>query len=284
VATVRPNLARQVGFHLNGSDVLLDLVGFDPTDPASGPTLMVSGSRDVGTSGVVVDRVFASQQGVQVGDRLTLNGVRLRVTGISSGGDMVMYQSAFAALPTARRVLGMPADDQALLVTVQPGARLDTVAAAVTAAVPDVIVLSTDELVAANQKPLNDSFVPIIGVLVVIGFLVGVTVIGLTTYSAVLERRREYGVLTAVGARPRQMLGLVLTQALLASAIGYVAGVGLAFGVGRAAAAWVPQFVIRIQGGDLAATAVVALAMAAVAAVLPLTRITRIEPGEVFRA
>ena len=135
-----------------------------------------------------------------------------------------------------------------------------------------------------NQKPLNESFLPIIGVLVGIGFLVGVTVIGLATYSAVLERRREFGVLKAGGARGSQMLRLVLVQALLAAAAGYALGLGLAALIGWAAAAWVPQFVTNLQLVDLAAVAVAALVMAAVAASIPLVRIARIEPGEVFRA
>jgi putative ABC transport system permease protein len=232
---------------------------------------------------VVVDRVFAATNGVDLDDVLTLNRVRLRVTGISTGGDMVMYQSAFAAMPTTRRILGMPAHDQALLVSLAPAADRASVTAAVQAAVPDVTVYSTDELVTRNQKPLKESFIPIIGVLVGIGFLVGVTVIGLTTYSAVLERRREFGVLKAVGARGSQMLRLVLVQALLAAAAGYALGLGLAATVGWAAAAWVPQFVTNLQLVDLAAVAVAALVMAAVAASIPLVRIARIEPGEVFR-
>lgn len=284
VAAVRPYLARQVGFQLHGRDVLVDLVGFDPADPVTGPRTMVSGSQDVGAGGIVLDTVFAQQQGARVGDTLVLNGVSLRVTGISSGGDMVMYQNAYAALPTVRRVLNMPSADQALLVSLTPGASLADVASRIQAAVPDSAVYSTADLVQRNQRPLNDSFVPIIGVLLVIGFLVGVTVIGLTTYSAVLEKRREYGVLKSVGARGSQLLQVVLTQAAIAAAIGYAAGVGLAYLVGGAAARWVPQFVTKILPTDLGWVGVAALAMAVVASAMPLLRISRIDPAEVFRA
>lgn len=178
----------------------------------------------------------------------------------------------------------MPAADQALLVTLAPGVRLADVAPRIRAAVPDATVYSTGELVERNQRPLNESFVPIIGVLLVIGFLVGVTVIGLTTYSAVLEKRREYGVLKSVGARASQMLQVVLTQAVIAAAIGYAAGVGLAFLIGGAAARWVPQFVTKILPTDVGWVGAAALAMAAVASAIPLLRISRIDPAEVFRA
>lgn len=284
VAAVHPYLARQVGFKLNNTDVLLDLVGFDPEHPATGPSRIVAGSATVGSDGIVVDTVFASKQNVRVGDRLVLNGVSLHVTGISAGSDMIMYQLAYTSFATARTVLAMPDHDQALLVTLKPGAQLGDVSARIAAAVPDSAVYGTAEMVQRNQRPLNDSFVPIIGVLLTIGFLVGVAVVGLTTYSAVLEKRREYGMLKALGAKTGDVIRLVLVQSGIAAAAGYVGGVGLAFLVGAAAAEWVPQFVTKILPGDVALVALATVAMAAIASVVPLARIGRIDPAEVFRA
>lgn len=52
------------------------------------------------------------------------------------------------ALPTVRRVLNMPAADQALLVSLAPGARLGDVAPRIRAVVPDSAVYGTAEFVA----------------------------------------------------------------------------------------------------------------------------------------
>ncbi len=60
-----------------------------------------------------------------------------------------------------------------------------------------------------------------------IGFVIGLAVMALTTYIAALPRRREYGVLKALGARNGHLYRAVLAQALPAS--GWAWRRGLAF-------------------------------------------------------
>jgi putative ABC transport system permease protein len=231
-----------------------------------------------------VDRVFAAKHRVHRGDALTLNGQRLHVTGISSGGDMVMFQYAYVSTPTARAVLSMPDVDNALLVQLTPGADSRAVAEQIRSLSPRVAVRDTATMVATNQRVITDSFLPVIRVLLAVGFAVGVAVIGLTIYSAVLEKRREYGVLKALGARARQLATAVASQALLAAAGGYVVGAGLAMAARQAAQRWVPAFVSDIVATDLAWVAAATILMALVASLIPLARLGRIDPAEAFRS
>lgn len=120
--------------------------------------------------------------------------------------------------------------------------------------------------------------------LVGLGFVVGAAVVGLTMYSAVLEKRRELGVLKAVGASTRDLAVVVLTQAALASGIGCLLGVGLSVLASRATQAWVPQFVTALRAGDVALVAIAVVGMAVVAALAPLGRLSRIDPAEAFRS
>ncbi|HEX6195300.1 MAG TPA: ABC transporter permease [Jiangellaceae bacterium] len=284
VAAVHPYLARQVGFSLRDEQTLLYLVGFDPADPVSGPPEVVSGTDRVAPDGIVVDEVFAANHDVGLGDTLTLNGFDLEVAGVSRGGDMVMYQYAYVTTPTARNVLSMPDQNNALLVQLAPGTDPESVAERISSLSSQLRVRDTDAMVAVNQRVITDSFLPVISVLLVIGFVVGVAVIGLTIYSAVLEKRREYGVVKALGARSWQLTAVVAIQALLAAAGGYLVGVGLAVAGRQAAERWVPAFVADIVPGDLVRVAAATVAMAVIAAVIPLARIARIDSAEVFRA
>src|SRR3990172_3816654 len=84
------------------------------------------------------------------------------------------------------------------------------------------------EWMASNRKMVDDTFLPIILVLLVIGFMVGVAVIGLTIYTATVEQSREYGVLKAIGATNWKLYGIVFKQAILAGLLGYVLGAALA--------------------------------------------------------
>ena len=284
VAAVHPYLARQVGFALHDEPALVYLVGFDPAEPIAGPAAMVSGSATPGEHGIILDEVFATKHDVRIGEDVTLNGITLQVNGISSGGDMVMFQYAYVSTPTARRVLAMPDVDNALLVQLGADADQSAVTARIEALSPELSVRDTATVVAVNQRVITDSFLPVITVLLVIGFAVGVAVIGLTIYSAVLEKRREYGVIKALGARADQLVITIATQAMLAALAGYAVGIGLALASRAAAARWVPAFVSEITAGDLIWIAGATVAMAVLASAIPLTRIARIDPAEVFRS
>jgi len=284
VAAVYPYLARQVGFMLHDQQSLLYLVGFDPSAPVTGPARMVSGSAQPSEDGIIVDEVFARKHGVHLGEELVVNGTTLHVTGISNGGDMVMFQYGYVSIPTARRVLGMPDVDNALLVQLAPEADARDVGTRIAAFSPRLLVRDTAAVVAVNQRVITDSFLPVITVLLVIGFAVGVAVIGLTIYSAVLEKRREYGVIKALGARADQLVVVIATQAMLAAIIGYAVGIGLAMAARAAAARWVPAFVSQIVPADLLWIAGATAAMAVLASAIPLLRIARIDPAEVFRS
>lgn len=67
------------------------------------------------------------------------------------------------------------------------------------------------------------------GTLVVFAIITGFFIIGLTLYSAVLDRLKDYGTLKAIGATNGYVRRLILTQALIFAAIGFVIAVGLLF-------------------------------------------------------
>lgn len=67
-------------------------------------------------------------------------------------------------------------------------------------------------------------------VLIVIVFIVAVGVLN-TVLMSVLERRREYGILKAVGTKPSQIIKLVLLEVTILSIICIIIGTGIGYGV-----------------------------------------------------
>jgi putative ABC transport system permease protein len=281
VASVRPYVARLVATQVKGTDAVVYLVGFDPDDPVVGPSELVEGTADIGPSGLIVDEVFARQHDLSVGDHLAIGMQDLTIEGVSRGGDLVMFQYAFATEETAREVLGLQDVDNAELVRLEAGADPH----AVRAALDDdarVQVRDPAQLIEVNQRPINAGFLPVVRVLLILAFVVGVAVVGLVIYSSVVERRREYGMLKALGAKPRHLVAVIATQALLAAAAGFVVGFALALAWRAASQRWVPQFITEIRVADLVLVAALTAGMALLAALLPLLRIARIDPAEVF--
>ncbi len=152
-------------------------------------------------------------------------------------------------------------------------------------AAPDLPIAGTatmDEAVAASVAP------PRFRMWLLVLFAMAATLIatcgiyGLMAY-AVAQRRREIGVRMALGARPSDVLRLVLTRALAVIGSGLVAGLVGAFVVTRV----LRRFLFGVTPTDPVAFATVTLLLMAVgllAAWLPVRRATRINPSIALRA
>jgi putative ABC transport system permease protein len=184
----------------------------------------------------------------------------------------------------ARELLAVPGHTSYLLVVALPGADPDQLAAAVEGAVPGVRALPRAEFAAANRSEVSGTFLPIVSVLVVVAFLVGAAVVGITIYTATVERVQEYGVLKAIGASAGQLFRIVLAQSAIVGVAGFAIGVPLTVGVNRFAERYVPEFVTLVLAGDVAAVFVAAVGMALLASLIPVRRLAGIDPASVFRA
>lgn len=100
------------------------------------------------------------------------------------------------------------------------------------AALPIIDVRSGDDIVAASARPgqLTGSVIGAFAVSALI--LAAIGLYGLISYS-VAQRRQELGVRAAIGARPRDLMQLVLGQSLRVTVIGIVWGAGAAVAVSR---------------------------------------------------
>jgi putative ABC transport system permease protein len=248
------------------------------------PTLAAAAGLTLPTPGqVVLDRILAKQDGLEVGDTISLRGVQLTVMRIDDLAGMGVSQFAILSAEDARNTIALPGYVNFLLVRVVPDVSPVQVAAAITEAVPGVRPMVRSEFADANRAEISALFVPIVRVLLVVAFLVGTAVVGVTIYSSTVERTREYGVLKALGATGPDLLRIVLTQSVVVGIAGFLTGVPLAAGVNWIAAELVPRFVTLIRWQDLAVVFAAALGMSVVAALIPIRRVTTIDPASVFR-
>ncbi|MBI4261230.1 MAG: ABC transporter permease [Actinobacteria bacterium] len=284
VASVRPYLGRIVAFRQGGEEFRTFAVGIAGDERVGGAITVVEGTARPGPGEIVIDRVLAKNTGLSIGDRVRIRDLRLRVAGVSAGGDMVAFQYSFVAMSEARRLQGTVGVVNFLLVELLRGADPTAVARRIEDRLPDAEAWTEGQVIDRNQGVIEDAFLPMVAVLLAIGFVVGTAVIGLTTYSAVLEKRREYGVLKALGATFGAGLRAVLSQSAIAGATGYLLGVAAGLAVGRWVPGAVPQFTIDIDGRHLVGVLALAGAMVLASVFFPLRRIGRIDPAEVFTA
>lgn len=119
------------------------------------------------------------------------------------------------------------------------------------------------------------------GTLVVFAIVSGFFIIGLTMYSAALDRIRDYGTLKAIGASNGYVRRLILTQAAIFALTGFIIAYALleGFRSGVRGRGLIFEFSWEVKLGILAVTMFIAV----FGAVFALRRITKLEPAAVFR-
>lgn len=257
------------------------VIGFEE-DGLGGPAGIKQGTGTPAMGEVVIDEVLARRAGISLGDEVGLGFRTLEVVGISSGGNLLVTQLSFVHTEEARLLIGIDGFVNFALVTAEPGRAGEALDALL--ATPGISAFDRETYAASSRQLLENNLLPILLVVMVLSFGVGSIVVGLTTYSSIAEREREFGVLKALGTPPTGLVRIVLEQSLASSLAGFVLGMLLALLLARVTTAMVPQFVTIFALRDMATVLALACVMSVVASVLPIVRIVRIDPLSVFKA
>jgi putative ABC transport system permease protein len=252
------------------------LIGSSPGQPGVAWSLS-RGRAPAADNEVAIDRVLAAKHGLGLGDRLAVADRGYRVVGITRHASF-MTGYVFATHRAVETLLGALGKTNAILVgTDQPTMVRARLAAS------GLTVLATPQLRRTAVKLNTKVFGAPLRLMVAIAFAAGVLIVALTVYAQVAERRREYGIVKALGASSRRLVALAVTHTLVMAALGLVAG-GLLLAAGRALLAWArPQFEVVITPGLLAQAVGAALVMALLAAIIPARRLARLDPASAYR-
>ncbi len=233
---------------------------------------------------IIIEATLSRKSGLGEGDVVTLGSVPLRVGSVRPRSAEVLTPFAFINFQDAREIFGGATTVNYGMVVLQEGTELAPVREALLARYLRGAVLSSEEFAESIRKEIDESFIPVIVVLVAIGFVVGAAVVGLTIYTATIERTREFGVMKAVGGSPFFLYRVVLSQSAMLTAGGFAVGLLAAFVVARLAERAVPEFVTEFQLRDVAVVFAASGVMSVLAAFLPVRRVNSIDPAIVFRA
>lgn len=281
VARVVPVIVQYVVLDMHGRKEFSLMIGFDSAR-GGGPWEMHEGSARITDHEIIFDAVVAKRHGVRVGDTVTILGKQLRVAGLSGGTSSWMTGTFFVTFDTASELIRAGGNPSFVLVKLGPGSDARRVARNIEQKTE--LTATSRAIVDANDLGLYSRILngPLL-VMIVVAFLIGVALVGLTTYTATVERTKEYAALKAIGMRNGRLYLIVLEQAIISSIVGFVAGVGLAFAAQALLRAYAPQFLVTIEWQSVARLFVVALAMGALSALVPARVIATLDPSLAFR-
>jgi putative ABC transport system permease protein len=161
--------------------------------------------------------------------------VRLHVIGVVGGlilGDQGQGAGSYIGSTNTFARLGGRGAGTTLLIKTAHGVNVASFARALRIATfnQGVDVITQAELVSINNQ-WTAWFSGVFTLLFKSAVVVGVLSFGILALRAAIERRRTIGVLRAVGYRPAQVLGGLLTEAVVTTTVGVAAGIGIGFAI-----------------------------------------------------
>ena len=283
VAAVVPVRSRSMGLPVGDKETSARLMALDVPETVSlPPAVRERYLPEQGT--LIIDRTFSRKTGLDAGDTVDFDAVSLRVARVAPAAAEAATQFVFVNFEDTQRIFGVGDLVNYGMVMLEPGAQAEAVAQAILERDTDLKVFTSEAFAKSFRKEIDEVFLPVITILVGIGFVVGAAVVGLTIYTATIERSREFGVMKAVGGSPGFLYRIVLSQSAMLTAAGFVLGLVGAVGVVQLAAQAVPEFVTDFQPLDIVGVLIAAGLMAVLASLVPVRRINSIDPAVVFRA
>lgn len=254
-----------------------------PDRPAAGAPRDVSGNHVPRSGEVVVSRVAAGEAGQGVGGTVSILGRTFQITGLAGGAVSSLTGLAFITLADFQALEATPGVISYVLVRARPRESAAALAAQIQNEVPAVGAFTTADFAAQERRIVGDMAADIVNILDLVGFLVALSVMALTVYTATLARRSEYGVLKAVGASNVHLYRVVAAQALISLVLGLATAVAVSLALAAVVPLVEPRLAVVVTWGSALKVGAFALVIGVLSALLPVRQIAELDPVTVFR-
>lgn len=247
------------------------------------PWDIVEGTDQLNENEVVVDQRFMRNNNLNIGNRLIANGVDFTIAGVAKDASSITTSFGFIRLDDAKKLSNLQNSANYYSIRISDSTKLDEITDKIEREIDGVKAFSKQEFIDNNVEEIKEGYLPILGAMVAIAFIVGVAIIALTIYTATIDKSREYGILKAIGINDNQLYKTVFYQSLICSLLGFVIGVVLSYFTG-----YILYTNMGLHSAITAQTLIyvffIVLGMSIIATFVPIRRITQIDPAEVFKS
>ncbi|MCM8594042.1 ABC transporter permease [Accumulibacter sp.] len=257
---------------------------FLPADEAGNArALVVLGAK-------LKDELFGSAN--PLGARVRVGGLQFRVIGVleAKGQFLGIDLDDTAYIPTARALELYNRDGVMKIdLSYEEGVPVERVTALVGAVLKarhgrEDFTITTQEDMLRTLSNILEVLTVAVGALGGISLLVGGVGIVTIMTIAIAERTSEIGLLVALGAPQRTILGLFLGEAVALSAIGGLVGLAIGTGLAWLTRLLLPALPVHTPLSFVLLAEGIAVAIGLLAGVLPARRAARLDPVEALRA
>ncbi len=228
----------------------------------------------------VVGSQAADRNLLEVGDVLRLNPQNsFTIIGIAASAGGLLDNAILVPLTRLQEAIGITDRISFIALDLDEPGRAAETAEALGQAFPDLGFQTRTDVLGVIEEGIRVADVLRLGISA-IALIVGAIAVANTMLMSVFERTREFGVVRAVGAKPRFLFGLVLIESVLLSLVGAAAGIV----VGRLGIVVVNLITVDVIGLEVASLTLrlvlfavaVSLAMGLFSGLIPAARAANI--------
>jgi putative ABC transport system permease protein len=233
----------------------------------------LSGGPFAGPYDAIVDDLQAKSHKLAVGSTVSLMSRNFRVSGIVLHGKGARF---FVPIQTAQEIAG--AEQRISMIYVRTTGNTGAVQSELMKLLPGYRVRSMAEYMSLMTSSNLPELRPFLRSFVGLGTAISFLVILLTMYTMVLERRREIGILKAIGSSRLEICWLIMAEALLLVIFGVAAGLCGTYFTTALLHRTAPTLQIDIPSDWILRSVLVAILGAVAGALYPAIRAAQSDP------
>jgi len=258
------------------------LTGYDLAAPYGGPPEIIQGQSVRNDDEIVLDISYAEKHDLEIGDTVHLNSYALNVCGFSTGTNAFVIQYAFVSLQRAQSLIDFnnlvtcycadfKADSKNLL---SPRELSDEV--------PGTVVYTHEKFLKNNIREMESGILPLLYAIAAIGSVVLTVILTLILSINILEYRKDFAIMKALGSPKGYLPGLIINQSsfLVGSAILF--GLFLFFPMVKLISKISPEIETITSTGHIITVILVVGMMSLISSFFSIRKLRKIYPLEVY--
>ena len=272
----------------DGGQESVELLGFE-TPPGLGRQWnVVEGKEDSldFEDAIIMDQIYKEKLGVKgLGQEVEINGKRARVVAFTSGiRSFTTSPYVFARFKTARKISTYAQNEVTyILAKAKPGLSPGELKNRIIGRVEHVDVFTNEEFSSKTRRywMLSTGAGAALLVAAFLGLIVGMVVVAQTLYATTVDHLSEFATLKAMGAENRYIFRILIIQAVLSAAIGYLIGMLISLVIVKAGEA--SEAAILLPGSLIFMMFFLTQIMCIAGSFISINKVTRLDPGLVFK-
>jgi len=265
-----------------GTAATVFLTGFDPLTGVGGPPELVAGRSVHNDSEIVLDKSFAAKYQFEIGDKVEIQDVAFDVVGLSTGTNAFVIQYAFVSLRRAQALAGFPGIVTCFLITCESPDTRSAIAQAIRDELPDLEAYDHETFLQNNIREMESGFLPLLYTIAVIGAVVLTAILSLILSINILERRKDFATMKALGSSGAFLRRLIFELGTLICAASSLAALGVFFPLTMLVEQVTPEISTKSSPEQILYVILVVGLISICSSFISIHRLRRIYPLEAF--